>query len=213
MHSLLRPNQIEELKDDKARVEAAKKSPDSRVDKREAHRQGLHIDTMLETQAPRYPKGAEKDRIVAEEKQLREEITQGMPDETTMRKNPPGAVDRHMAWEKRNKEKIIRWKNTRQLLNEEGDINASNLERYRPKGTQDMMANAQIPGHFAPGQNVPQENWDLIFGDPEAKQAAIRAVAQQFGMPAEVVEEKLGTLKRQRESMANVRKQKGKGAS
>jgi hypothetical protein len=36
-----------------------------------------------------------------------------MPSQEEMRKAPPGAVDKHMGWEKRNKPKIAEWKNLR----------------------------------------------------------------------------------------------------
>lgn len=104
------------------------------------------IDHSLATLAPKPTTSQQKDAMWKEAKRLIDEIREGMP--TTyemhpMQLNPQtgaiskdlGTLDRavkkHMAWEARNKQKIIRLKNITRTL---GEPEVGNIERLRPKG-------------------------------------------------------------------------------
>ena len=73
-----------------------------------------------------------------------------------MRKAPPGAVDKHMKWERRNKLKILEWKNLQLRLTHGEESEAAVLERHRPVGSSLSMDNAFIPGKmfFMPPANA-----------------------------------------------------------
>jgi hypothetical protein len=75
-----------------------------------------------------------------------------MPTQEVMRRNPVGAVDKHIKWEQANKEAIRTWKNVCRVIEPENDEkDYTNVERLRKTGiTHDMaatmMLDAQIPG-------------------------------------------------------------------
>jgi hypothetical protein len=143
---LLRPNQLAEMRDEVKSAEAKLSNP-AIQDKGEARKQLIRTRATLESQTPRAPvDAAEEGRMVAREKQLRDEIlADGIPSQEEMRKAPPGAVDKHMGFEKRNKLKILEWKNLRLRLMP-GEQEAANLERYRPTTSSLSMDNAVIAG-------------------------------------------------------------------
>ena len=85
--------------------------------------------------------------MVVRSKDLLGDILQGMPSQEEMRKSPPGAVDKHRQWERRNKTKILEWKNLQLRLNAgSGDRDVANLERHRPTASSLNMDSAFIPG-------------------------------------------------------------------
>ena len=130
-------------------------------------------EKQLATQSPEQLSGSEKDKLNVLEKKLRARITENMPTDEVMHKNPPGAIDWNDRWNRANKNLIQVWKNVRLQLNPDSqDRDIANIERYRPAGaTGKMRADAQIPGamHYF---DVPEENWP--FDEPQntaAKQA------------------------------------------
>lgn len=142
---LLRPHQVEEMKAEVGAAEAKLSNP-AILDKGEARKQLIRTRKSLEEQTPRPPvDAAEEGRMVARSKVLLNEVLEGMPSQEEMRKAPPGAVDKHMGWEQRNKAKIIEWKNL-QLRLRPGERESANLERYRPKQSSLSMDNAYITG-------------------------------------------------------------------
>ena len=85
--------------------------------------------------------------MVRRSRELLAEIIPGMASQEEMRKAPPGAVDKHMAWERRNKAKIMEWKHIMcRLTAGSGNRDAANLEKHRPRDSTLSMDNAQIPG-------------------------------------------------------------------
>ena len=85
--------------------------------------------------------------MVKRSKELLAEITTGMLSKEEMRKAPPGAVDNHIAWERRNKTRIAEWKHIMlRLTAGSGDRDAANLERHRPTASTMNMDGALIPG-------------------------------------------------------------------
>lgn len=142
---LLRPHQLDEMRDEVKAAEAKLSNP-AIQDKGEARKQLIRTRATLESQTPRAPvDAAEEGRMVAREKQLLSEVLAGMPSQEEMRKAPPGAVDKHMGWEKRNKLKILEWKNLRLRLNP-GERETANLERHRPVTSSLSMDNAVVQG-------------------------------------------------------------------
>ena len=136
-------------------------------------RQLRALNAQLVSQSPKAYKSDEVDKAVAREKVLREQFTEGMLTQAEMRKTPTGAVDKHIAWERRNKEAILEWKNIRLRLQESGGIDGmtdardvANIERYRPVGGSGElpMHNPLIAGkdiHLPPvvkAQNVAAED-------------------------------------------------------
>ena len=153
---LLRPAQIEDAKSEISSAEAKLQSPHIE-DKGEVVKQLRRLKKSFAEQVPVAPEsGEEEGRMVARSRQLLSEILVGMPSQEEMRKAPPGAVDKHMKWEKRNKPKILEWKNLQLRLTHGQDSEAANLERHRPVTSSLNMDNAYIPGKqfFMPPVNA-----------------------------------------------------------
>lgn len=144
---LLRPAQLDEMRNQVKNAEAKLSNP--RIeDKGEARKQLIRTRKTLEEQTPRPPAdGAEEGRMVAREKQLRDEIIPTMCSQEEMRKSPPGAVDKFNKGENSPpvKQKILEWKNLRLRLRP-GEREAANLERYRPAASSLSMDNAVVQG-------------------------------------------------------------------
>lgn len=164
---LLRPAQLEEMQN-QVKIAEAKLSNPAILDKGEARKQLIRNRQTLESQTPRPPvDAAEEGKMVARSKQLLNEVLAGMPSQEEMRKAPPGAVDKHMGWEKRNKSKILEWKNL-QLRLRPGEREAANLERHRPVGSTLSMDNSYIQGQqFHIPENV---GATVTFSDGELEQ-------------------------------------------
>lgn len=167
---LLRPAALADALAEKASLE--KKLVTKEIqDKGEVAKQLRRLDTTLRTQTPVAFTGPELDAARRLEVELREQILQGMPSHEEMRKNPPGAVEKHIAWERRNKEKLLQWKNIQLRLNAGNDDGSvANFEKYRPRTSTLNMDSAQISGTSVflppPGAAMPvtfsQEMLDLL---------------------------------------------------
>lgn len=143
---LLRPHQLADAHEDRANLEAKLRSPYI-TEKGEVQRQIKRLDESLAKQTPKGFEGKDKDKAVALEAELRGKILDGMLSQEEMRKNPPGAVDRHIAWEKRNKQNMLLWKNLQLRLNVgSDDRDVANFERFRPTQSNMNMDGAQISG-------------------------------------------------------------------
>lgn len=186
---LLRPAQVDEVKDEAARLQSVVEAPSWQraaiSDMSEVRRQLRAAMHQLERQTPRAYDDMTLDRAAAREAELREQILQGMPTQEEMRRNPAGAVDKHRLWEMRNKRRIDEWKNIRLRLHASGALDelpdardVANLEKYRPTGGSHQlnMHNEQIPGkqiHFGVGDRgdsvvMSDQHMDLLQRiDPE----------------------------------------------
>lgn len=144
---LLRPEQAQNAKED---IKSLEKKLDNKhiENKGEVARQLAQARRDFVNQLPQAPaNGDEEGRMVKRAKSLLEQITVGMPSQEEMRKAPPGAVDKHLAWERRNKPKIMEWKHIMlRLTAGSGDKDAANLEKHRPVASSLNMDNAHIPG-------------------------------------------------------------------
>jgi len=174
---LLRTDQIEEMEGERETLQRKLQSPHIE-DKGAVAEQLRRMDKQLETQRPRPYASHEIDAAVRREEELRTKWTAGMLSMEEMRKSPPGAVDRHRAWEKRNKPAIAEWQNIQRRMNAGSeDRESASIERFRPAASTMNMHNALIPGkqyHLPPeGAALP-----VIFG--EAELALIREAAPEI---------------------------------
>ena len=168
--NILRPNQVAEYEQDMRIADAQLQDP--RIQDKGAVRKRMQVlKQNFESQAPRpITDGTLKDKLWRESKELLDKITPGMLSAEEMRKNPPGAVDRHMRWERARKPLIKRWKKIMSVLNADNspsytwNRDAANLEQFRPVSTTDRMrTDAQISGHMSYG-SITEENWARVFG-------------------------------------------------
>ena len=108
----LRKRQIDEYQADIGALEKSLNQPkvqDKGVVKGKLHR----MQKALQEQSAPELTPLMKDKVAARGKELEEKIAEGMPSSEEMRKNPPGAVGKHMRWEKMNKAKIMAVKKVR----------------------------------------------------------------------------------------------------
>ena len=144
--NLLRPQQVIDLTDEKKKLERAASNPHLQ-DRGEVLKSLRRISSQLETQTPKPYSGVDLDQAVRREAELRAKLLEGMPSQEEMRKSPPGAVGKHMEWEKQNKRRLAEWKNLRLRINVgTSDPDVANFERYRPKDSTLGMQNALISG-------------------------------------------------------------------
>ena len=163
----LQERQRKEMKNEIATAEAEANNP-ANPKAAVARQYADSVKEKLETQSAPRLKGPELDAVVKEEKQLREEWQVGMLSHEEMRKNPPGAVDRLRAWDKKNKSKVLRWKNAQRTINPDNDDqDLASIERFRPKTSQLNMDNAQIQGtNFNFPSEAFKEGFDQIDWEP-----------------------------------------------
>lgn len=145
-HSLLRTDQVLEMEDEKSVLEKKLHNPNIQ-DKGAVADQLRRVTRQLESQRPKSFTSAEVDRAVKREAELRAEISKGMLSHEEMRKCPPGAVDRHRRWEKRNKTKILEWQNIQRRLHaQDDDQESASIETFRPTASSMNLDGALIPG-------------------------------------------------------------------
>ena len=158
--NLLHPRQVTELEAARAALQGNLDQPayiraqlaDGGAQTQEQIRK---LDEVL-AQAPRPYESGEIDDAVRLEASLRDQWSNGMPTQAEMRRNVSGAVDKHRAWEKRNKDAVLTWKHVRRRLHASGvsdhgladESDVSNVEMFRPVGGAGElnMHGEQIPG-------------------------------------------------------------------
>ena len=105
--------------------------------------------------------------LAKEEASLREEIKSEMLSQEELRKCPPGAIGAELKFQRRNKAKIIRWKNIMRTLHKgDDDPDISNMEKFRGKVNRLNMDNAVIPGkqHFlSPDTQAYKDGYEKIW--------------------------------------------------
>lgn len=181
--NLLRHQQRTALEEDKQHLEELIKTPGTqRVG--EIRQELRRLDKQLVAQSPRPITPEERDVLAKKKTELLADVTSGMLTKEEMRKNPSGAVHRHISWERTNKKKIMQLKNIMiQLEPDSDDPDLANLERYRPEsrtagpGATTFMADAQIPGHFAM-TNAAKANWPADL-PPHGTANSVLAQAQR----------------------------------
>lgn len=103
------------------------------IDKDKIKKQITGIDRAIaERQAPKL-KGMEKDAMAQEAEQIEAELREGMPTREEMRHpgRNPGAVRKHMSWDKRNSDKIERYRYIQKCLNPDEPRSIENLRREK----------------------------------------------------------------------------------
>lgn len=104
------------------------------IDEGRLKKQARMYEKKIAQHTPSKVSGVQKDKLAKEAKRLQKEIRQGMPtyDEMWNMKNNPGIPYKNLQWERRNANKIHRWKQIQRQLNP-GDPTTSNVERLRRK--------------------------------------------------------------------------------
>ena len=165
----LRNHQVEEYKGELRRLEQVTQAPAyvTGVDRGAAAKQHKKMKTLLEEQAAKPLRGAEKDLVAAKAKEVLENVIRpSLVPQEEMRRNPAGAVGKFLRTENSShiQEAIQHWKRAQLALEPESpDPDLANVERFRPVQhtpgqAATFMADAQIPGHFAMTRQA-KENW------------------------------------------------------
>jgi len=170
----LRPQQIIELESERTVLERQLVNPQIQ-DKPQVAKNLRNVNRMLAEQAPPETTPSERDALDKERRELEEQIQVGMPSSEEMRRNPPGAVGKHQAWEKRAKTAVLRWKNIMLRLNRGSqDPDIANVEKLRPRTSTLGMTGAQIEPTL---RSFPSEaykaNFDQIDFQPQKGQRNI----------------------------------------
>lgn len=116
----------------------------------------------------------QRTKAAVQVKELEEQIKVGMLSYEEMRRNPPGAVDQNVWWEKKNKSRIMKRRNLLLALHKgmPGDEaqELTTIERLRPRTNQLNMDGAQIPAvrSFSFPSDAFRDNYDTIFGKSAA---------------------------------------------
>jgi len=162
--NLLRPNQVSDMLHEKKSLEKKlelSKIASVGIDTGAVSGQLGRLNRTLDRQTPKPFKESEVDAVIKGQSERLTDILRGMPSHEEMRKNPTGAVGKHMAWEKAKKEKIHTWKNNELRLHSgDSDPDIANLERFRPTRSTLNMHDAQIPGvdYSMPNGEIPIKN-------------------------------------------------------
>lgn len=174
---LLRPDQVESAREEIKSLETKLTNPLIQ-DKGQVRKQLQQAQKLMLEQVPQAPATVEEEgRMVARSKELLGKILEGMPSHEEMRKAPPGAVEKHRAWERRNKTAIIEWKNLQLRLNAgTSDRDVANLEKFRPTASSLNMDSAFIPGK---NFHMPETNGPVVtFSDEQL--ALLRQLSPQL---------------------------------
>lgn len=155
-YDLLRPDQMSEMVEERNALEQKLHNP--RIeDKGVVKEQLRRLTRQFENQSPKPFSAAEVDTAVRREAELKEQILDGMLSQEEMRKCPHGAIDRHMAWEKKNVKKIQEWQNLKRRFSADGDdLESASIESFRPTTSNMNMDGALIQSKqfFLPPPNV-----------------------------------------------------------
>jgi len=102
------------------------------INKEAIKKEIVRLDKEIHDGAVPKVSGIKKDALLAEANQLKEEIKVGMPTQFEMDHpaKAPGAIHKHLNWDKRNAEKIRRYKDIMRIL-EPQDPTAALCESWR----------------------------------------------------------------------------------
>lgn len=191
--NLLRFNQREDFADEKRQAEEALANPLVN-DKSLARNAIQRIEKQLEAQAPPSLSPSDRENLAKRAEAIRQDLLEGMPSQEEMRKAPPGAVGKNLAWEERAKKpwgdskvgRMQEWKNIQIALDpSNSDPDYTNFERFRPRTSTLGMDGAVIPGkqYFIPSEQY-KANYDDIFKGNQAdlaeKDAEIEALRAEL---------------------------------
>lgn len=175
---IFRPWEADEIKNNKRTLQKALESP--HVEDKSAVRAaiGRMSDMEREHGVPELT-ADQRDKASKKVKELEGQIREGMLSHEEMRRNPPGAVDQNVWWERRNKARINTWRNLNAALHRGIPADQAqslfSVERLRPQTSRLNMDNAQIPAARAfsfPSEQY-KENYDAIFKPRAAEEPGI----------------------------------------
>lgn len=158
--NVLHPRQVAEMRETAAQQKEMLTAPAyirSQIQDPQALANSItHLEDVLAKEAPQPIPAGRMDEAVKLEASLREAWLEGMPTQAEMRRNPPGAVDKNRAWDRRVKTQVLLWKHMRRRLHASGvsdfglddEADISNIEKFRPRSspTELGLNPAQIEG-------------------------------------------------------------------
>lgn len=169
---IFRPWEADEIANNKRTLRKALESP--HVEDKSAVRAAIgRLDDMESEHGVPTLSPEQRDKAAKEAKELEGKIREGMLSHEEMRRNPPGAVDQNVWWERRNKERVRRWRNLNAALHPGIPADQAqslfSAERLRPRVSHLSMDGAQIPAarSFSFPSEQYQENYDRIFKPQE----------------------------------------------
>lgn len=182
----LRPREVADCQNDRAGLEAQLNQPFKKLDAESSGNIRAAVKSVNErmAQAPPELTAEQRTAVDREVKRLEAELQVGMLSAEEMRRCPPGAAEQNTAWERRNKPKVLKWKNLILALNRgasQVDLSYKlNIARLRPRMSRLNMEGAVVPqerafvrgfgGDHPNGLN--ESDWAGVFPDgPEAKRA------------------------------------------
>jgi len=169
---LFRPHEAAQVAEDKRSCERAMRDTNV-LDKPAVHRALKRLGKMEEEHSVPQLTPQQKDQAKKRILELEGKMKNGMLSHEEMRRNPPGAVDQNIWWEKQNKRRVNEWKNLQLALNagipDDQARDLVNVERLRPRVSHLNMAGAQIPATtaFSFPSDAYKENFDQIFTKKE----------------------------------------------
>ena len=171
---LLRPRQIANAHEEIRRIDDMLAQPQhvlQNVDVPAAIKQRNALNKQLAELTPQPFAPEERDAAVRKVAELEEGIKQGMCTAGEMRRNPPGAVDKHRSWERRKKPAIREWQRQRLRMHVSGMLgddvpedatDVANVEKLRPVGGSGEMnldvAQIVRPSYFLPEKIASQNH-------------------------------------------------------
>lgn len=174
---LFRPAEAEQVEQDKQACLNALQSPhiEDKSGPRQAYRR---LEKMEAEHGVPDLTPDQRDEAARQCKILEEQLRVGMLSSEEMRRNPPGAVDQNVWWEKHNKVRAQRWKNLMLALHkgipadQAGDL--INIERLRPRQSRLSMDGAQISQKttFSFPSEAYSQAYDQIFKPKDAEPAS-----------------------------------------
>jgi len=105
----------------------------------------------LESQTPPPLTAGQRDKIQKLVELCKASFQEGMLTQEEYRRNPPGAVDAHTAWDRAKKPHVLLYKRGMQLLHPHSEaMDLTNIEKFRPATpTRNLHLDGQVPGVFA----------------------------------------------------------------
>ncbi len=173
---LYRPWEADEVANNKRTLQRALESP--HIEDKSAVRDAIgRLNSMDREHGVPDFSPEERDKASKRVKELEAQIKEGMLSHEEMRRNPPGAVDQNVWWERKNKKKISLWRDLNMALHKGIPADQAqaltSVERLRPRVSRLNMDNAQIPQArtFSFPSEQYKENYDAIFKQPEPDEA------------------------------------------
>lgn len=212
----LRPKQKQILEETVRTFESVANSPyvTGDISRKQARDAAERARKDLESQTAPVLSKAEEDRFSKRAQQLQEQFTKDMLPDEDMRRNPYGAVDKHIQWERQNKAAILEWKAIQIALHPGADHSTTqdlcNIERLRrPTDPSRNYNDAQIPRSNSPTYSMPPQQLGPKAGWPYVTFESLFDESPQR-VAAEALEAQEAELEELRARLARLESQGGK---